>query len=144
MQLLGLDVCPLNSVQFSNHTGYGKGKVAGDVMNDTQLAAIVDMLETNGLLYFSHVLTGTANWQARGRRERVCAWRCPRLMVEARRLQVTLTPGPCAPGCVGYIGSSSFLRQLVAVIKKIRAANPRVTFGAFRRGTGCGVRCWRP
>ncbi len=58
MQLLGFDVCPLNSVQFSNHTGYGKGKVAGDVMVDTQFAALIDMMETNGLLHFSHVLTG--------------------------------------------------------------------------------------
>jgi hypothetical protein len=28
-------------------------------MNDAQLAAIVDMMESNGLLHFSHVLTGT-------------------------------------------------------------------------------------
>jgi hypothetical protein len=75
MQLLGFDVCPLNSVQFSNHTGYGKGRVAGQVMDDAQLSAIVTMMETNGLLHFSHVLTGEA-WGGRCLGRRCRHWRC--------------------------------------------------------------------
>jgi pyridoxal kinase len=58
MQLLGFDVSPLNSVQFSNHTGYGKGMFAGDVLNAEQLERVVDMMARNDLLHFSHILTG--------------------------------------------------------------------------------------
>jgi pyridoxine kinase len=58
LQLLGFDVDVINSVQFSNHTGYPKGH-RGDVLNGDQLRSLWQGLELNGLLdSIGHVLTG--------------------------------------------------------------------------------------
>ncbi|PON77434.1 Pyridoxal phosphate (active vitamin B6) biosynthesis, pyridoxal kinase [Parasponia andersonii] len=56
LQLLGYDVDPINSVQFSNHTGYPTFK--GQVLNGKQLWEIIEGLEENNLLYYTHLLTG--------------------------------------------------------------------------------------
>jgi pyridoxine kinase len=57
LQLLGFDVDSINSVQFSNHTGYDH--VRGDVLKGDQLTALLDGLEKNGLLDDTgHILTG--------------------------------------------------------------------------------------
>ena len=58
LQLLGFDVDVVNSVHFSNHTGYNGG-VEGDVLKGNQLRDILDGLERNGLLAnVGHILTG--------------------------------------------------------------------------------------
>ena len=58
LQLLGFDVDFVNSVHFSNHTGYENG-LKGDVMNGEQLKSILKGLEDNGLLTdVGYVLTG--------------------------------------------------------------------------------------
>ncbi|KAK7290184.1 hypothetical protein RIF29_04419 [Crotalaria pallida] len=56
LQLLGFDVDPINSVQFSNHTGYPSFK--GQVLNGEQLWELIEGLEGNDLLYYTHLLTG--------------------------------------------------------------------------------------
>ncbi|XP_017975775.1 PREDICTED: pyridoxal kinase isoform X2 [Theobroma cacao] len=56
LQLLGYDVDPINSVQFSNHTGYPTFK--GHVLNGQQLWDLIEGLEANDLLYYTHLLTG--------------------------------------------------------------------------------------
>ncbi|XP_044505394.1 pyridoxal kinase isoform X2 [Mangifera indica] len=56
LQLLGYDVDPINSVQFSNHTGYPTFK--GQVLNGQQLWELLEGLEANDLLYYTHLLTG--------------------------------------------------------------------------------------
>ena len=58
LQLLGFDVDPINSVQFSNHTGY-EGGFEGQVLGGQELEALVDGLDANGLMpEYSHLLTG--------------------------------------------------------------------------------------
>lgn len=58
LQLLGMEVDPCNSVQFSNHTGYAGG-FAGERLTGEQLGALVGGLEQNGLLRgYTHLLTG--------------------------------------------------------------------------------------
>lgn len=58
LQLLGLDVDVVNSVHFSNHTGYTEGW-EGDVLGGDQLRKILQGLERNGLLTETgHLLTG--------------------------------------------------------------------------------------
>jgi pyridoxine kinase len=58
LQLLGLEVDVINSVHFSNHTGYTKGW-KGTVMDGTQLQSIIEGLEQNELLDdVRYVLTG--------------------------------------------------------------------------------------
>ncbi|KAJ8498619.1 hypothetical protein OPV22_009171 [Ensete ventricosum] len=56
LQLLGYDVDPINSVQFSNHTGYPTFK--GQVLNGQQLCDLIEGLSGNHLLYYTHLLTG--------------------------------------------------------------------------------------
>ncbi|KAG5400255.1 hypothetical protein IGI04_014862 [Brassica rapa subsp. trilocularis] len=56
LQLLGYDVDPINSVQFSNHTGYPTFK--GQVLNGEQLWELIEGLEANDLLFYTHLLTG--------------------------------------------------------------------------------------
>ncbi|CAN6451697.1 unnamed protein product [Victoria cruziana] len=56
LQLLGFDVDPINSVQFSNHTGYPTFR--GQVLNGEQLWDIIEGLSANDLLFYTHLLTG--------------------------------------------------------------------------------------
>lgn len=56
LQLLGFDVDPINSVQFSNHTGYPVWR--GQVLNGEELWNLIEGLEANNLLYYTHLLTG--------------------------------------------------------------------------------------
>ena len=53
---LGFEVDAINSVQFSNHTGYPVFK--GSVMDGAALTELVAGLEANGLLHYTHLLTG--------------------------------------------------------------------------------------
>ena len=64
LQLLGFDVDIINSVQFSNHTGYPFG-FEGDVLDGERLEKLVDGMEKNGLLHdgsdngrIGNILTG--------------------------------------------------------------------------------------
>ncbi|KAJ9682710.1 hypothetical protein PVL29_018606 [Vitis rotundifolia] len=81
LQLLGYDVDPINSVQFSNHTGKllillhsnslrtlkpeicqpeylaGYPTFKGQVLNGQQLGDLIAGLEENNLLYYTHLLT---------------------------------------------------------------------------------------
>ncbi|CAH1421380.1 unnamed protein product [Lactuca virosa] len=83
LQLLGYDVDPIMSVQFSNHTGYPTFK--GQVLNGKQLWELIEGLEANNLLHYTHLLTG-------------------------------------------YIGSVSFLENVLEVVKKLRSINPNLTY----------------
>ena len=56
LQVLGFDVDPINSVQFSNHTGYGLWK--GQVLKQDELEDLVKGLSANNLDNYSHLLTG--------------------------------------------------------------------------------------
>ncbi|XP_043700760.1 pyridoxal kinase-like isoform X1 [Telopea speciosissima] len=56
LQLLGYDVDPINSVQFSSHTGCPTFK--GQVLNGQQLWDLIEGLEANNFLYYTHLLTG--------------------------------------------------------------------------------------
>lgn len=83
-QVLGFEVDAINSVQFSNHTGYKV--VKGQVLQEKELADLFEGLEKNNLLqHYSHLLTG-------------------------------------------YIGNASFLRQVSAIVKKLREINPDLIY----------------
>ncbi|KAJ3124548.1 hypothetical protein HK101_006108, partial [Irineochytrium annulatum] len=57
LQLLGFDVDPLNTVQFSNHTGYPT--FSGDRLEGPQIAGLIKGLGQNGIVdEYSHVLAG--------------------------------------------------------------------------------------
>ncbi|KAF3192023.1 putative pyridoxal kinase [Orbilia oligospora] len=56
MQLLGLEVCSLNTVQFSNHTGYGKW--TGTKIPSAEIDALYEGLKHNELADFDMLATG--------------------------------------------------------------------------------------
>ncbi|XP_068208018.1 pyridoxal kinase [Palaemon carinicauda] len=56
LQVLGFEVDTINSVQFSNHTGYECFK--GQVLNDMELGELVEGLKLNNLDRYTHLLTG--------------------------------------------------------------------------------------
>lgn len=57
LQVHGFDVCPINSVQLSNHTGYSH--VKGQVLNAEDIECLYDGLKANGVHdNFSHLITG--------------------------------------------------------------------------------------
>lgn len=56
LQVLGLEVDFINSVQFSNHTGYPK--FTGERLGGDALWELISGLQSNGLLGYTHVLTG--------------------------------------------------------------------------------------
>ena len=53
---LGIECDAINSVQFSNHTGYPS--FTGQVMDGDSLWTLIEGLEKNGLLHYSHLVTG--------------------------------------------------------------------------------------
>ena len=53
---MALQVDFVNTVQFSNHTGYPSWK--GQVMDGDQLWEIVEGLQANDLLYYDYLVTG--------------------------------------------------------------------------------------
>ncbi|URD73999.1 Phosphomethylpyrimidine kinase [Musa troglodytarum] len=114
LQLLGYDVDPINSVQFSNHTGkllyitsfqqsrnqrphlrceiicccvrvHGYPTFKGHVLNGQQLCDLIEGLSANNLLYYTHLLTG-------------------------------------------YIGSVSFLETVLQVVERLRVVNPGLLY----------------
>lgn len=56
LQLLGVETDVLNTVQYSNHVGYGS--FAGEKLDGEQLWELLQGMHRNGLLSPSHVLTG--------------------------------------------------------------------------------------
>ena len=56
LQLHGFDVTPINTVQFSNHTGYPSWK--GSVSTGAQMDELVEGLKANELFCFPCLITG--------------------------------------------------------------------------------------
>jgi pyridoxine kinase len=112
LQLLGFDVDPVHSVQFSNHTGYAS--FAGDVMNGTQLEALVDGLDKNGLLGCS-ASSGSGDGDGDGDGAAAAA------------AAAAATPGAHVGYThllTGYVGSITFLRAVAATAARLRANSP--------------------
>lgn len=85
LQLLGFDVSFINSVQFSNHTGYENG-FQGQVLSGQELKNLRAGLEANNLLEkFEFLITG-------------------------------------------YIGSESFLREVIDFVKELRIKQPNLQY----------------
>lgn len=84
LKLLGFEVDTINSVQFSNHTGYKH--IKGQVLKDQDLSELIDGLKSNKIDFYSHLLTG-------------------------------------------YVGSVSFLNQIIQVIKHLKTVNPNLIYG---------------
>lgn len=106
LQLLGFDVDIINSVNFSNHTGYPNGW-EGSVMDGDTLLKMVEGLERNGLLLSDFAKGEEENCEKDGHGARI------------GRIGNVLT---------GYIGSESFLHSVVTVVQKLKALNPECRY----------------
>ncbi|XP_061948363.1 pyridoxal kinase isoform X1 [Populus nigra] len=115
LQLLGYDVDPVNSVQFSNHTGYPTFK--GQVLNGQQLWELMEGLKANDLLYYTHLLTGMPN-------KLLCYFI---YLINEKILLLFIWISSCCY-FAGYIGSVSFLNTVLEVVKKLRSINPKLTY----------------
>ncbi|KAM6447073.1 pyridoxal kinase isoform X3 [Python bivittatus] len=56
LQVLGFEIDTVNSVQFSNHTGYDHWK--GQVLNSNELHELYEGLKLNNVNHYDYVLTG--------------------------------------------------------------------------------------
>lgn len=56
LQVLGFEIDSINSVQFSNHTGYEHWK--GQVLNAEELHVLYDGIKLNNVNHYDYVLTG--------------------------------------------------------------------------------------
>ncbi|XP_013360884.1 PREDICTED: pyridoxal kinase [Chinchilla lanigera] len=56
LQVLGFEIDAVNSVQFSNHTGYAHW--SGQVLNSSELQELYEGLKLNGVNKYDYVLTG--------------------------------------------------------------------------------------
>lgn len=75
LQLLGFEVDAVNTVQFSNHTGYPLWK--GKVLSGEELWDLIDAMETNGLLsQYTHLLTGGCRGSTDGAQGRLLWCAC--------------------------------------------------------------------
>lgn len=71
LQLLGFEVDPIYSVQFSNHTGYPSFK--GSVFDGEHLKSLLQGLEENKIMNYTHLLTGKHSMPAHAQPMRVLA-----------------------------------------------------------------------
>jgi len=56
LQLFGYNACPINTVQFSNHTGYPKWR--GTTTNGNEFLELINGLQDNKLYNFEYVISG--------------------------------------------------------------------------------------
>jgi pyridoxine kinase len=106
---LGFEVDAINSVQFSNHTGYPVFK--GQIMSGEQLWELIEGLESNDLIQYTHLLTGMS----------VLCFNSPFSLLSSEGCAISLK-------CAGYIGSLSLLQKITAVAEKLRASNAGLVF----------------
>jgi pyridoxine kinase len=102
LQLLGYDVDFINTVEFSNHTGYPQ--FTGTRMNGEQLEALVEMLQSNRLLHYNCVLTGY-----------IGTW------------LIYSTSFFCYQSFY-FVGSVSFISSVVSLIEKAQEVNPQLKY----------------
>ncbi len=100
LQRMGFDVSFINTVQFSNHSGYGSFQ--GDIFSAEQLRKLIDGMRERGVLpSFSAVLSGYMGDPALGA-----------LIVEVIKELKQLTPSLiyCCDPVIGDVGRGIFVR----------------------------------
>lgn len=119
LQLLGIEVDAINTVQFSNHTGYPSFR--GKVLSAQELWDLIEGMEANGLLsHYTHLLTGA--------RERACE------LAQCGEAQPQQNFGPTS---TGFIGSLALLQTIQKILIKLRQFNPDLVYGENARAHAC-------
>lgn len=121
MQRIGVNVWPLNTVQFSNHTQYGQW--AGEVLAPAQIPALVDAIAEIGELgNCDAVLSGYLGSAEQGR---AILAGVERIKVANPRALYLCDPvmGHAEKGCVVPVAVSEFLLQEAASVADILCPN---------------------
>jgi pyridoxal/pyridoxine/pyridoxamine kinase len=123
-----LQVDPVNTVQFSNHTAY-PGGIRGQVYDGAALRALAEGLTINSLLQHTHLLTGSYGI-ALG-----CNAAAPHRLMVLRCLCLRSSPPAHGDGASlvrspGYIGSVSLLEAIAELYDSLKANSPGLTYGA--------------
>lgn len=101
LQRMGFDVTAINTVQFSNHTGYGDWQ--GDIFSPEQLRALVDGVRARGAFeQFNGLLSGYMGDAALGE-----------LIVDVAKELKNLHPDfiYCCDPVIGDVGRGVFVRE---------------------------------
>ena len=132
----------VNSVQFSNHTGYPT--IRGQKLDGPGLWELVEGLQSNGLLSYTHLLTGAFHQC----RQHLHAFYMPPTSTSVCEMcgvnfgltsPVSTASLPHSTGSpavhhpavrAGYIGSASLLRTIVRLVELLRQQNPGLMYGA--------------
>lgn len=104
IQVLGFEVHSINSVEFSNHTGYGKWK--GQVLNAEELGILIYFCRI--LIYLTLFFTMLAELMS--------------------GLQINDLDN-VSHLLTGYVGSASFLEQVYETVKQLKKKNPELVYG---------------
>ncbi|KAJ2591017.1 putative pyridoxal kinase [Coemansia sp. RSA 1797] len=108
LQLLGHEVDVINTVQFSNHTGYNA--VRGDRFSASHVLDLFDGLQTNGLDAYTHLLTGYM-----GNSDNVRAVECIAQKLKHKFPQLTFVVDPV----LGDDGALYVPRELIALYRDV-------------------------
>lgn len=99
---MGFDVDSLNTVQFSNHTGYPSW--TGKKFNAEDVQELFDGLEKNELMEeYTHVLTG-----------------------KKKRFFYSVI---YKKFCIGYIGNYAILEKIERMVQKLKSKNTNLIYG---------------
>jgi pyridoxine kinase len=105
----------------------GYTTVKGQVLNGDQLWTLMEGLEANDLLHYTHLLTG-AKFTSLSNLLNLCfpgfiaAFYIS--LISSYSIHIAFFP-PKA----GYIGSVSFLEKVLHVVEKLRTVNPNLIYG---------------
>lgn len=127
LQLLGLEVDVINSVQFSNHTGYKNGW-KGTVLNGEQLWDLVEGLPA--LTSLDEVSQCALHARSPPHDTHVAGMAANELLDGYSHL------------LTGYIGSESFIRTVLRLVERLRSRNPNLEVGSCVLGIGSGQEGW--
>jgi pyridoxal/pyridoxine/pyridoxamine kinase len=106
--------------QQDNFTGYPVWR--GQILNGEELWNLIEGLEANDLLFYTHLLTGFTSYQ--WIIEKLHVFGFNKVESEAYFCSLHVT-------AIGYIRSASFLECILQVVQKLRSVNPNLIYGIF-------------
>ncbi|KAI2668233.1 Pyridoxal kinase [Labeo rohita] len=140
LQVLGFEVDSINSVQFSNHTGYSHWK--GQVLTADELHVLYEGIKLNNVNHYDYVLTAPGDHRGH-------------MVIVAGLARAPQTGMLCSIECVsergvsgawallyhhlerrrkrgkhriGYTRDTSFLEMVVDIVQELKRANPNLVY----------------
>ncbi|KAG7228407.1 hypothetical protein INR49_007579 [Caranx melampygus] len=119
LQVLGFEVDSINSVQFSNHTGYSHWK--GQVLTADELHVLYEGIKLNNVHHYDYVLTGELYTQ-------IYSLYANNQYSECVKINITSVCVCVCVLCPGYTRDTSFLEMVVDIVQELKRANPNLVY----------------